>query len=90
MTGTAACRLSVGLKNESGAPLPPSFEIYPSFVIHGYIATILAGFIGWHVLAALYHQFVMKDRLFRRMFLEGQMTAEQWPLRDFCWSRRKS
>jgi cytochrome b561 len=52
----------------SGAPLPPSFEIYPSFVAHGYIATILAGFIVLHVLAALYHQFVMKDGLFRRMF----------------------
>ena len=52
----------------SGAPLPPSFEIYPSFVAHGYIATILAGFIVLHVLAAVYHQFVMKDGLFRRMF----------------------
>ena len=52
----------------SGAPLPPTFEIYPSFVAHGYIATILAGFIVLHVLAALYHQFVMKDGLFRRMF----------------------
>ena len=33
-----------------------------------YIATILAGFIVLHVLAALYHQFVMKDGLFRRIF----------------------
>ena len=47
---------------------PPSFEIYPSFVAHGYIATILTGFIVLHVLAPLYHQFVMKDGLFRRMF----------------------
>jgi cytochrome b561 len=52
----------------SGTPLPPSFEIYPSFVAHGYIATILAGLIVLHVLAALYHQFVMKDELFQRMF----------------------
>jgi len=53
----------------SGAPLPPTFKIYPSFLAHGYIATILASFIVLHVLAALYHQFVMKDELFRRMFL---------------------
>jgi len=53
----------------SGAPLPPTFKIYPSFVAHGYIATVLAGLIVLHVLAALYHQVVMKDELFRRMFL---------------------
>ncbi|MGO8916297.1 MAG: cytochrome b [Stellaceae bacterium] len=51
----------------SGAPLPPSFMIYPSFVAHGSLATILVGFIVLHVLAAFYHQFVRKDRLFRRM-----------------------
>jgi cytochrome b561 len=33
-----------------------------------YIAAVLAGFFVLHVLAALYHQFVMKDGLFRRMF----------------------
>jgi len=53
----------------SGAPLPPTFKIYPSFLAHGYIATMLASFIVLHVLAALYHQFVMKDELFRRMFV---------------------
>ena len=52
----------------SGAPLPPTFKIYPSFLAHGYIATILAGFIVLHVLAAFYHQFVRRDRLFARMF----------------------
>jgi cytochrome b561 len=52
----------------SGAPLPPSFEVYPSFVAHGYIAMILTAFIVLHVLAALYHQFVIRDELFRRMF----------------------
>ena len=52
----------------SGAPLPSTFMIYPSFLAHGYIATILAGFIVLHVLAAFYHQFVRRDRLFARMF----------------------
>jgi cytochrome b561 len=52
----------------SGAPLPSTFMIYPTFVAHGSIAALLAGFIILHVLAALYHQFVRKDGLFRRMF----------------------
>jgi len=52
----------------SGAPLPPTFKIYPSFLAHGYIATILAGLIVLHVLAAFYHQFARRDRLFARMF----------------------
>jgi cytochrome b561 len=52
----------------SGDPLPPSFGVYPTFVAHGYIAAFLAGFIVLHVLAALYHQFVRRDGLLRRMF----------------------
>ena len=52
----------------SGDPLPPTFTIYPTRVAHGYIAMLLVGFITLHVLAALYHQFVRRDGLFRRMF----------------------
>jgi cytochrome b561 len=33
-----------------------------------YLAVLLVGCIVLHVLAALYHQFVRKDRLFRRMW----------------------
>lgn len=51
----------------SGAPLPPRLTIYPTFVAHVYLAALLAGLIALHVLAALYHQFVRKDRLFERM-----------------------
>jgi len=65
----------------SGAPLPPIFEIYPSFVAHGYIAAALAGFIVLHLLAALYHQFVMKDALFRRMWF-GRRVYKPSPNSD--------
>jgi cytochrome b561 len=51
----------------SGAPLPATFRIYPSWVAHGYFAALLVGFIILHVMAACYHQFVRKDGLFRRM-----------------------
>jgi cytochrome b561 len=51
----------------SGDPLPASFETYPSFVAHGSIAVLLAGLIVVHVAAALFHQFVRRDRLLSRM-----------------------
>jgi cytochrome b561 len=51
----------------SGAPLPESFSVFPTRVLHGYIAKILVGLIGLHVAAAFYHQFVRKDRLLGRM-----------------------
>jgi cytochrome b561 len=59
----------------SGEPLPESFAAYPTFIAHGYIALLLAGFIVLHVLAALYHQFIRKDRLFRRMWF-GRRAAK--------------
>lgn len=58
----------------SGAPLPSTFKIYPTWVAHGYIAALLFAFIVLHVLAALYHQFVKQDGLFRRMFF-GRRVA---------------
>jgi cytochrome b561 len=60
----------------TGEPLPPSFEAYPSFVAHGYFALLLAGFIVLHLLAALYHQFVRKDRLLRRMWFARRASPD--------------
>jgi cytochrome b561 len=51
----------------SGDPLPADFAAYPSWIVHVALAVLLVGLIALHVLAALYHQFVRKDRLFRRM-----------------------
>ena len=51
----------------SGAPLPESFLAFPTRVLHGYIAKILVGLVALHMAAALYHQFVRKDRLLGRM-----------------------
>jgi len=52
----------------SGEPLPATFMMYPTRVAHGYLAALLAGAICLHVIAAFYHQFVVKDALLRRMF----------------------
>jgi cytochrome b561 len=67
--------LNKSVFQHSGDPLPESFEIYPSFVAHGYVALLLVGFISLHVAAALYHQFVRKDGLWRRMWF-GRRTLD--------------
>jgi cytochrome b561 len=51
----------------NGAPLPPSFDAYPTFHMHGWIATILAILIALHVLGALWHGLVRRDRVMGRM-----------------------
>lgn len=52
----------------SGEPLPASFAIYPTFVAHSFLALVMVGLILLHLLAALYHQFVRRDRLLQRMW----------------------
>lgn len=58
----------------SGAPLPPDFEGYTAHTIHGTLAWVLVGLIAAHFAAALYHQFMKKDGLLRRMWF-GRRTA---------------
>jgi cytochrome b561 len=59
----------------SSAPLPQDFSVFPSFLAHGAIATILLSAIALHLSAALYHQFVRKDGLIKRMEV-GQTSQE--------------
>jgi cytochrome b561 len=53
--------------------LLPSFDVLPSFQVHAILASLLALLITAHIVAALYHQFVLKDGLFRRMWF-GKRT----------------
>lgn len=41
---------------------------HPTEDLHGYLAYALFGLIGLHLLAALWHQFVRRDRLLQRMW----------------------
>lgn len=52
----------------SSVPLPADFSVYAPRAVHGILATVLAVLIVGHVVGALYHQFVRKDRLFARMW----------------------
>jgi cytochrome b561 len=47
---------------------------YPSWIAHIALAVLLVGLIGLHLLAALCHQLVRKDRLFRRMPLGRDLS----------------
>jgi cytochrome b561 len=58
----------------SGEPLPPSFAIYPTFAAHSYLAWLLLGLLVLHVIGALYHQFFLKDGLFRRMWFGRRVS----------------
>jgi cytochrome b561 len=72
VTGYATAILAAfnrSLFQGSGDPLPPDFAVYPTFVTHATLAAVLAGVMILHVLAALFHQFVLKDGLLRRMFV---------------------
>jgi len=51
----------------SGAALPQDFWQYPPRFVHALFSKILIVLVGLHVAAAVYHQFVRKDRLFQRM-----------------------
>jgi cytochrome b561 len=41
---------------------------HPTEDIHGYLAYVLFTLVGLHLLAALWHQFVRRDRLIQRMW----------------------
>lgn len=47
--------------------LPESFSAFTPRRVHGLLARLLLALIGLHVIAALYHQFVRRDGLLRRM-----------------------
>ena len=50
----------------SGDPLPADFSAFTARAVHGALATVLGLLLILHVTAALYHQFIRKDRLFAR------------------------
>lgn len=51
-----------------GGALPPSFDAYVPRQVHEVLGKVLLVLVGLHVLAALYHQFIVRDDLFRRMW----------------------
>lgn len=67
----------IGIAVQAGLPgivfggqgsLPADFWAYPPRIAHGILTKLLAALIVLHVLGALYHQFIIKDRLFDRIW----------------------
>lgn len=54
----------------SGAALPADFYAFNARRLHGLVAPALALLVLLHAGAALYHQFLLKDRLMARMWFE--------------------
>ncbi|WPE16468.1 cytochrome b/b6 domain-containing protein [Candidatus Thioglobus autotrophicus] len=52
----------------SGVPLPETFEGIVPLVAHEVLSVILMLLVAGHVLAALYHQFALKEKLFARVW----------------------
>lgn len=52
------------------SPLPlPGFAAVPPMTVHGLLSRVLIGLVVLHVLAALWHQLIRRDRLLARMGL---------------------
>lgn len=68
---------AVGLALQSGAldavfgggTLPADFEAFALRPVHGLLSRLAMALVALHVLAALYHQFVLRDRLMARVGL---------------------
>jgi len=61
----------------SSAPLPASFTVFQTRVIHGVIAKVFVALIAVHATAALFHHFVLGDGLLRRMWFGRRWPAQQ-------------
>src|SRR3981081_2109746 len=52
----------------SGESLPATFSDLPPRIAHGMLAQVIVALASLHLLGALYHQLLRKDRLLRRMW----------------------
>lgn len=50
------------------APLPETFHLFAPRAVHGVLATVLAGLVGVHILAAFWHAGVKGDGILSRMW----------------------
>jgi cytochrome b561 len=65
-----------GVFAPNGGSLPRTFAAFPTFQAHAVLAILLSILIAGHIGAALYHQIVLKDGIFRRMwFGERRIVA---------------
>lgn len=52
----------------TGAPLPSDFNIFPARQLHVFISILLTVFVVIHVLVFVQHQFLKKEKYFKKMW----------------------
>jgi cytochrome b561 len=64
--------------------MPPDFWIFPARSVHYVISRLLMALIALHVTGALYHTFVLRDGLLRRMWFGKRVQPSDMitPARD--------
>ncbi len=50
------------------APLPETFFEFTPRIVHGILAKLIMAMLALHILGALYHQFLLRDGLFKRVW----------------------
>ncbi|MEO0343955.1 MAG: cytochrome b/b6 domain-containing protein [Pseudomonadota bacterium] len=61
----------------SGDPIPAGLNNLVPRIMHGLAANLLILILALHIAAALYHQFFLKDGLFRRMWFGKHATLSE-------------
>lgn len=61
----------------SSAPLPADFFDFSARMLHGFVAPALLVLVLLHVAAAIYHEFVLKDRLLSRMWYGKRLEKKE-------------
>jgi len=67
LSGIATLALSGAIPALLGQAELPSFSDVPPRVVHGLVSKLMIALVVVHTLAALYHQFIRRDRLLGRM-----------------------
>ena len=60
----------------SGAPIPENLGDLAPRIAHGLVSNLLILLLLLHIAAAFYHQFFLRDGLFRRMWFGKRKTTE--------------
>jgi cytochrome b561 len=60
-------------------PMPPDFWAFPIRTVHYVISRVLMGLIALHLAAVVYHTFIRRDHLLRRMGFTGRAIERVSP-----------
>jgi len=69
LSGIATLALSGALPALLGQGALPDFSTLPPRFVHGLVSKLMIALVAVHTLAALYHQFIRRDRLLGRIGL---------------------